>query len=118
MRRVLLRLILNAISIYAAAYVLDGMQVMGPRGAIIAALAFGLMNATVRPLLFLFTLPLTILTLGLFTLVINGLTLYITAEVIASLQVDGLMTAILGALLISFFNWLLGVGEERRAGRH
>ncbi len=111
MRRLIIRLILNAVSIYLAAFLLTGMIVNGPEGAVISAFAFGIMNTFVRPILFLLTLPLTILTLGLFTLVINGLTLALTAWVIDSLQVTSLGTAILGALLISLFNWLLGVNE-------
>ena len=88
------RLILNALSIYLAAYLVDGMAVDGPKGALISAVVFGVMNFLVRPILLLLTLPLNILTLGLFTLVVNGLTLWLTAALIQSLDVKGLLPAI------------------------
>jgi putative membrane protein len=71
------------------------------------------MNFFVRPILWLLTLPLTLLTLGLFSLVVNGFTLLLTTWVTRSIHVDGLGTAILGALLISIINWFLGLGEKR-----
>lgn len=109
------RLVLNALSIYLAAYLVEGMSVDGLKGALISAVVFGLMNFFIRPVILLLTLPLNILTLGLFTLVVNGLTLWITAALIQSLDVKGLVPAILGALLISLFNWVFGVSENRRS---
>ncbi len=109
------RLVLNALSIYLAAYLVEGMSVDGLKGALISAVVFGLTNFFIRPVILLLTLPLNILTLGLFTLVVNGLTLWITAALIQSLDVKGLVPAILGALLISLFNWVFGVSENRRS---
>lgn len=111
--RIIVRLLINALSIYLTQYIIDGIHVNGFRGAIIAALAFGLMNALVKPILTLITLPLNILTLGLFSLVINGVTLLITSAVVDALDVKGLGTAIIGALVISFINWFLSLFTDR-----
>lgn len=113
MIRLIVRLLINAASIYLTAYLVEGISVNGFQGAIIAALAFGLMNMLVKPILALVTLPLTILTLGLFSLVINGITLLLTSMVVDALDVRGLGTAIIGALVISLINWVLSVFLDR-----
>ncbi len=110
----IIRLLLNGLSIFLAAYVIAGMSVAGWQGALITAIVFGIMNTLVRPVLLLLTLPVNILTLGLFTLVVNGATLLLTSKLIDSLTIDGLWPAILGSLLISFFNWLFGANEHKR----
>ncbi|HEU4370918.1 MAG TPA: phage holin family protein [Methylomirabilota bacterium] len=72
-----------------------------------AGLVLGLVNALVRPVLLVLTLPLTVLTLGLFLLVLNGLCLALTAWLVPGLDVDGLVPAGLGALVVSVVSWLL-----------
>lgn len=101
MVRLIVRLLLNAAVVFGIAQILEGMSVSSFKGAIITVLAFGLMNAFVRPILLLLTLPINILTLGLFTLVVNGLVLLLTSRILQSLEVQGLFTAIIASLLIS-----------------
>lgn len=113
LQRLIVRLLLNAISLYLTAYLIDGIHVNGFKGAIIASIAFGVMNVLVKPILTLITLPLNILTLGLFSLVINGVTLLVTSAVVDALDVRGLGTAIIGALVMSVINWFLSLFTDR-----
>jgi putative membrane protein len=105
--RFLLRLILNAVAILVAAYLIPGIYVASPGAALVAALALAIVNAIVRPVLLLLTLPLTILTLGLFIFVINAICLAIVAWVVPGFGVSGFGAALLGALVISLVSWLL-----------
>ncbi len=105
--RFLLRLILNAVAIIVAAYLIPGISVASPGAALVAALALAIVNAIVRPVLLLLTLPLTILTLGLFIFVINAICLAIVAWVVPGFGVSGFGAALLGALVISLVSWML-----------
>jgi putative membrane protein len=105
--RFLLRLTLNAVAIVVAAYLIPGIYVASPGAALVAALALAIVNAIVRPVLLLLTLPLTILTLGLFIFVINAICLAIVAWVVPGFGVSGFGAALLGALVISLVSWLL-----------
>ncbi len=101
----------TALAIGVAAQVLPGIQVDGAWAAIVAALLLGLVNATLRPILLLLTLPLTVITLGLFALVVNGAMLALVASVVKGVHVAGFGSAVLGALVISLvgslITWLL-----------
>jgi len=90
-----------------AAHVIRGLEVSGIKGAILAAAILGVFNALIRPLLLLLTLPLNILTLGLFTLIINGFLLYLVSKVTPDLIVHGFWSAVLGSLIISLISSLL-----------
>jgi putative membrane protein len=105
--RFLARLVLNGIAIVVAAYVVPGMELTGLGSALAAGVILGFVNAIVRPILFLLTLPLTLLTLGLFILVLNAICLGLTAAVIPGFSIDGVLPAILGALLVSIVSWIL-----------
>ncbi len=105
--RFLLRLILNAVAIVIAAYLIPGIYVASAGAALVAALALAIVNAIVRPVLLLLTLPLTILTLGLFIFVINAICLAIVAWVVPGFGVSGFGAALLGALVISLVSWML-----------
>ncbi len=108
MKTFLARLIINIVAILLIAYLLPGIiWVKGLGSAIWAALLLGLVNAILRPILVLLTLPLTILTFGLFLLVINGLMLALVAFLIPGFFVNGFLGAILGSLLISLVSWTL-----------
>lgn len=106
MRRLVLRLIINAAALYAAAALVPGIEVKGgwPTFAVMA-LIFGLVNALVRPVIKLLTCPLLIVTLGLFVFVINALMLWFAAWVGRTLgagfYIEGLRPALLGALVVS-----------------
>lgn len=110
--RLLIRWAINAIAIWAAIKLVPGIQHSGPAlSLLLIALVFGLVNALVRPLLTILTCPLIILTLGLFTLVLNAAMLELTAWLMPALTIDGFWPAFWGALIISivsgFLNMLL-----------
>ncbi|HEX9822017.1 MAG TPA: phage holin family protein [Methylomirabilota bacterium] len=101
------RALLNAATIALAAALLPGIRLEGAWPALLAGVVLGLVNALVRPVLVILTLPLTVVTLGLFLLVLNGLCLALTAWLVPGFHVEGLGTAVLGALVISAVSWVL-----------
>lgn len=110
--------LLNALALLAVAYLMPSIEVSGFGGALIAAAVIGLVNMLVRPLLVLLTLPVTLLTLGLFILVINGLLFFGVGALLEGFEVRGLWSGILGALLYSLISWALTalvLGDERAA---
>lgn len=114
MRKMLLRWIINAIAVYAAIYVVEGIWAGEGWGVyFVVALLLGLVNAFIAPLFKLLTCPLIILSLGLFTLIVNGLMLWLTAALARMLSVrfivDGFGPAFWGALVISVVSFVLSV---------
>jgi putative membrane protein len=105
--RLILVWVLNAIALLAVAYLYPGVQVQDWKAAAIAALVLGLVNTLVKPILVLLTLPVTILTLGLFLLVLNALLFWGVSEVVTGFHVNGFWAALIGALLYSVIGWLL-----------
>jgi len=105
--RLILLWILNALALLAVPYVLPSVQVASFATALVAALVLGLINAVLRPLFILLTLPVTVLTLGLFILVINGLMFWLAGALISGFHVGGFWPAVLGALLYSVVSWAL-----------
>jgi len=102
-------LVVSALLLLLVANVVRGFRVDGPVPALLAALVLGLVNAFVRPLAILLTLPLTLLTFGLFLLVVNALMLMLAAALVPGFSVRGFGPAFWGALLLALFN--LAVGE-------
>ena len=94
-------------AIVATSYLLNGIHVSGFFPAFFAAALLGILNAFFRPIALLLTLPINILSLGLFTFIINALMLKMASGVIPGFDVYGFWTAIFGSLLISFISWLL-----------
>jgi putative membrane protein len=111
MLTLLARWILNAAALLLVAYLYPGVQVETFLAAAIAALVLGLVNAVLRPLLILLTLPATILTLGLFIFVINALLFWLVAEIVGGFRVTGFVAALVGSILYSLItlatSWLL-----------
>lgn len=107
--RLLLVWILNAIALLAVAYLFPGVQIQDWKAAAIAALVLGLVNAVIKPILVLLTLPVTIVTLGLFLLVINALLFWAVASLLPGFNVGGFGAAFVGALLYSVIAWLLSM---------
>ena len=103
----LLRVLVNALAIMLAAAVVPGIRVDSVLAALTAGLVLGLINAVVRPLLLLLTLPITLLTLGLFLFVLNGLCFWLVAAIVGGFHVSGFWTAVFGALVVSAVSWLL-----------
>jgi putative membrane protein len=121
MGKLLVRLIVNAIALWAAVQLVPGLSYEGgPVTLFLVALIFGLVNALVRPLITLLTCPLIMVTLGLFVLVINGIMLALTAWLSQLFNlgffVDGFWAALLGAIVISIVSALLSlfVADDRR----
>lgn len=106
---VLIRWFVRALIIMVAAYIIPGVFVGSFWVALVAALVLGLLNFLVRPVLLLLTLPITILTLGLFSLVINGLMIMLLGWLVPGFSVAGLWPAILFSIVISLANYLIAV---------
>ncbi|CAH1209014.1 Membrane protein [Candidatus Nitrotoga sp. BS] len=107
--RIILIWIFNALALLAVAYLLPAIHVNGFISALIAALLLGLINTLLRPLLILLTLPVTVLSLGLFILVINGLLFWFAGSVLKGFEVNGFWAGVMGALLYSVFSFLLSL---------
>ena len=97
------------IALAVTVYLVPGVVVTSTTALLLAALVLGLVNALVRPVLTLLTLPLTILTLGLFYLVVNGVAFALAAAITPGFHLDGFGSAIIGALLVSIVSWLVGL---------
>ena len=127
MASILIRWLILTAAILAAAYLVDGIVVTGFWAAFFAAAILGLLNVFFKPLLIILTLPVNILTLGLFTLVINAALLKIASALIPGFDVHGFWPAVFGAVIISVVSWLLSTvigdrgfpgnpGSPRRSG--
>jgi putative membrane protein len=119
MRGFLFRLLINALGLYAATMIVSGFHVAGWGTLLVAALLLGLVNAIVRPILVILTLPITLITLGLFLLVVNGISLGLVAWLLPGVTVAGLWSATLAALIVSLTSWLASsfVGSSGRIER-
>ncbi len=109
MRNFVIRLFVNALALSVAAWLIPGIHLAGGfADVLVVALVFGVVNALLKPLLMLLSLPFLILSLGLFAFVVNGVLLLITAAFSSHLAVAGLGSAILGSLVVSFVTIVLG----------
>ena len=119
--KLVLRILINALALGAAAYLVPGIRAGSVTSVVLIALVFGLLNALVRPLLKLLSCPLIVLTLGLFTLVLNAVMLLLTAKLGQAFgidfAVDGFKAAFLGALVVSVvsvvLSWVL-IDEKKK----
>ena len=102
--RLLLHWILSGLAVWIVAQLVPGFHVSGPFAALIAALVIGFVNATIGLLLKILTFPLTLVTLGLFWLVINALMLMLTGAIVPGFKVDSFGAALIGGLLLALFN--------------
>ena len=109
MSRFLVHWLVVAIALGAAAYVLPGVAIASWPALLVSALVLGFVNAVVRPILTLLTLPITIVTLGLFYLVVNGAAFSLAALVVPGFRVGGCGWAIAGALMVSVLSWFIGL---------
>lgn len=103
----LLRWFISAATLFLVAYLVPGFHVSGWYAAFIAALVLGLVNALVRPIILVLTLPVNILTLGLFTFVVNAFMLYLVSTVVKGFEVNGFRPAFWGALVLWLIGWLV-----------
>ena len=109
MKGLILRWLISTVSIILASYLVNGIRVSGFFSALFAAVVLGTLNAVFRPILILLTLPLTILTMGLFIFIINALMLVMASGIIPGFVVQGFWPAIFGSLIISIINWVLSM---------
>ena len=99
--------ILNAVALLVVAYILPGITVASFGSALIAALVLGLLNALVKPVLIVLTLPITVVTLGRFLLVLNALVFWFAGSILKGFQVNGFWWAVIGAIVYSIVSGLL-----------
>ncbi len=111
MIKLILRLLINAASIWVAAHFIDGITLDTNNlvGVAIVALIFGFANAIIKPILKFFSFPFIVLSLGLFTLLINAALLWGTAALTSALSVQGLMPAVFGSIIIGLVSWVLSI---------
>jgi len=107
MRGIFIRWLILTCSIIATSYLMEGIHVSGFFSAFFAAAILGILNAFLRPVLFILTLPINILTLGLFTFVLNAMLLMIVSVIIPGFWIFGFWSALFGSLLISIVSWIL-----------
>ena len=116
--RLLLNWVLSAVAVWIMAQLVPGIHVNGAVSALIAALAIGFINATIGAILKVITFPLTLVTLGVFWFVINGLMLELASAVVPGFQVRGFFAAFVGAIVLSLINLVLkavvGTSGEKR----
>ncbi len=105
--RLLIRWLIMAVSLYIVANVVPGFHISTAQAALTAAVVVGLLNATLGAILKILTFPFTILTLGLFWLVINAMMLYLASELVNGFRIDGPITAFIGSILLSIVNMVL-----------
>ena len=100
------RLVITALGLWAAATIVPGVQIAGWGNLVVAALLLGIVNAVIRPVILILTLPLTVLTLGLFILVVNGISLALVAGLMPGFTLSGLGAAILGSVVVGLTSWV------------
>jgi putative membrane protein len=115
--KIVVRWLLLAAALLLVAHLYPGVQVANFTAAMIAALVLGLLNALLRPILVLLTLPVTVLTLGLFLFVINALMFYFAASLLDGLHVTGFVAALIGSLLYSLCGLVIDAAMERLFAR-
>lgn len=99
--------LLSAVALMAVAYLIPGVQINSFKSALFAAVIIGLINSLLRPVLAFISFPITVLTLGLFYLVLNGLLFWLAGSLIRSFRVDGFWPAVFGAIVYGIINWAL-----------
>jgi len=115
--RLLLNWVLSALALWIVAHFVSGFHVSGPTAALIAALVIGFVNATLGVFLKIITFPLTLVTLGIFWLVINAAMIELASAIVRGFRVDTFSAAFWGAIVLSLVNmllrWVVGTGSQR-----
>jgi len=113
------RLLITAFGLWAAATIVPGVTIVGWRALLVSAILLGIVNAVIRPIILILTLPLTVLTLGLFIFVVNGISLGIVAWLVPGFELAGLLSATLGAVVVGLTSWFASafVGGSGRIER-
>jgi len=112
-----IRWLINAVGLLIVSKIMESIEIDGLITAVVAAAVIGIINIFLRPILIILTLPINILTLGLFTLVINGLIFYFVGSIVEGFHVTGYLAAFLGALILSVINvmasFMIGMGKGK-----
>jgi putative membrane protein len=114
MMRLIIRVLASTLAVLIAARLIPGIEVNGYQAALVAAIVLGLLNVTIRPIIMLLTLPLNLLTLGLFSWVINGFLFWIVGNILEGFKVHDFVAAFLGALLVTLISWIVNLLLRRR----
>ena len=109
MRGLVIRWATTAVALWITSLLVKGITIDGVLPLFFAAVVLGIFNAILRPLMLVITLPINLLTLGLFTFIINGAMLKLTAEVVRGVSIDGFLSAVIGALLLSVISFFLSL---------
>lgn len=110
MSALVLRIVVNGIALWAAAELIDGVDLASGFGSVLlVAVIFGIVNAVLKPVAKILTFPITIVTLGLFTLIVNAAMLWLTGWLTDDLDVDGFWPSVLGAIVVSIVSWALSI---------
>lgn len=118
MKRFLAHWVTIAVALGVCTWILPGVHVSSVPALVVAALVLGFVNAIVKPILFILTLPITVLTLGLFYVVVNGAAFGLAAALVPGFGVDSIGWAILGALVVSLVSWFVGSFAGMPERRH
>ena len=120
MKGFLFRLVITGLGLWAAETIVPGVRIDGWGNLVVAALLLGIVNAVIRPIILILTLPLTVLTLGLFILVVNGFSVALVAWLMPGFSLSGLGAAILGSIVVGLTSWLASafVGGSGRIERY
>jgi putative membrane protein len=114
MQGFLIRLLINALGLWLAAQIVPGISIGSAGTLVMAALLMGVVNALVRPVAIVLTLPLTILTLGIFLLIVNAAMFGLVAWLLPGFEVSGILAALLGWLIVSVVSWFAASFTGRR----
>jgi putative membrane protein len=107
MLKLILKFIITALALLAIAHLVPGIIISGFATALLAAVIWGIVGVTIKPLVHLMALPVTILTLGLFSFIINALLFWLVAALVPGFEIAGFVPALLGSLVLSIVHWLL-----------
>jgi putative membrane protein len=114
----IVRLIVNILALLTVAYTLPGVHVQSLTVAVVAALVFALINTFIKPVILIITLPINILSLGIFTFFINGMLFYFVSKLVNGFSVDGFWSAFWGALIFSLVSFLLNLFFGKNNGKN
>ncbi len=120
MKGFLFRLVITGLGLWAAETIVPGVHIDGWGNLVVAALLLGIVNAVIRPIILILTLPLTVLTLGLFILVVNGISVALVASLMPGFSLAGLWAAILASIVVGLTSWFASafVGGSGRIERY
>ncbi len=104
---IIIKWLLSALAVIITAYIIPGILIASFWSALLVALFLGIINAVIKPILIIFTLPINILSLGLFTFVINALMILLTSSIVKGFDVDGFLSALMFSLVLSLVNYVL-----------